>query len=58
MTPAYTAKLGLVTRKTDIDAQKINSKFLVIYDSINRFFYPEQTWKDLFLWEDFFVSWH
>ena len=31
MTPAYTEKLGLTTRKTDVGAQKIDGSTLVTY---------------------------
>lgn len=34
ITPVYTAKLGLVTQKTDIDAQKIDGFILKTYEIV------------------------
>lgn len=34
MTPTYILKLGLITQKTDINAQKIKGSLLVTYEMI------------------------
>ena len=34
MTPTYTAKLDLITQKTDVNIQKINSLLLITYEMI------------------------
>ena len=34
MIPTFTTKLGHVTQKTDVDAQKIDGLFLIIYEML------------------------
>ena len=55
MTLAYPAKLGFNTRKTDIEAQKINSSTLVTYEMVIIGFLVEDRLEKVWFFEEIFL---
>ena len=55
MNPTYAAKLGLVTRKTDVDAQKIDGLTLITYEMVLVGFSVQDKLTKVWLFEETFL---
>ncbi len=55
MTPAYTAKLGLVTQKTNVGTQKIDRSALVTYGIVIASFSLQETLGKVRFFEETFI---
>ena len=55
MTPTFVVKLGLVTRKTNIDAQKIDSSPLVTYRMVLADFLVQDKLGKVWFFEETFL---
>ncbi len=55
MTPAYAKKLGLITRKTSVGAQKINSLLLETYSMVSASFLLQDSLGRVRFFEETFL---
>ena len=55
MTPAYAAKLGLASKKTDISTQKINDSPLVTYGMVLAGFSVQNKLEKVWFFEETFL---
>lgn len=55
MTPIYVAKLGFITQKTDMGAQKIDSSPLVIYEMALIGFSVQNKLENIWFFEETFM---